>query len=116
MGVDVEGERIKDPMKLMVPLLIDPAVKTEDRLRIILLYILSKNGTQLSLSDNFLYIFLGITDENLNKLLQHANISMSEKDTLTNCSMLGINVTIDVRNIGVTSCCKKTFFKNGLDH
>ena len=31
-------------MKLMVPLLIDPAVKTEDRLRLILLYILSKNG------------------------------------------------------------------------
>ena len=44
MGMDADGERVKDPMKLMVPLLIDPAVKTEDRLRLILLYIISKNG------------------------------------------------------------------------
>jgi len=42
--MDAEGERIKDPMKLMVPLLIDPAVKMEDRLRLILLYILHRNG------------------------------------------------------------------------
>lgn len=80
MGMDAEGERVKDPMKLMVPLLIDPAVKLEDRLRIILLYIISKNG---------------ITDENLNKLLQHANISMSEKETITNAGLLGLNITID---------------------
>ncbi|TKR81147.1 hypothetical protein L596_015072 [Steinernema carpocapsae] len=80
MGTDADGERVKDPMKLMVPLLIDGNVKTEDRLRLILLYILSKNG---------------ITDENLNKLLQHANISMAEKDTLTNATYLGLNITID---------------------
>lgn len=45
LGMDAEGERIKDPMKLMVPLIIDPAVKLEDRLRLILLYIISKNGS-----------------------------------------------------------------------
>lgn len=44
MQVDADGERVKDPMKLMVPLLIDPAVEPADRLRLILLYILSKNG------------------------------------------------------------------------
>jgi syntaxin-binding protein 1 len=80
LGMDAEGERVKDPMKLMVPLIIDPAVKLEDRLRLILLYIISKNG---------------ITDENLNKLLQHANIPMSEKDTITNAGLLGLNITID---------------------
>lgn len=95
MGIDVDGERIKDPMKLMVPLLIDPAVKTEDRLRIILLYIISKNGIFILLV-KFFIIILGITDENLNKLLQHANISIAEKDTLTNSSLLGLNITVDV--------------------
>ncbi|CAI4232655.1 unnamed protein product [Auanema sp. JU1783] len=78
--LDVEGERVKDAMKLMVPLLIDPAVRTEDRLRLIILYILSKNG---------------ITDENLNKLMQHANISMADKDTITNAGLLGLNITTD---------------------
>ncbi|VDO60880.1 unnamed protein product [Heligmosomoides polygyrus] len=78
--IDADGERVRDPMKLMVPLLIDPVVKTEDRLRLILLYILSKNG---------------ITDENLNKLLQHANIAMAEKETITNAAYLGLNITVD---------------------
>lgn len=42
--IDVEGERVKDSMKIMVPLLIDPAVRREDRIRLILLYILSQKG------------------------------------------------------------------------
>uniref|UniRef100_A0A8R1XVC7 Acetylcholine regulator unc-18 n=1 Tax=Onchocerca volvulus TaxID=6282 RepID=A0A8R1XVC7_ONCVO len=81
MQVDAEGERVKDPMKLMVPLLIDPAVEPPDRLRLILLYILSKNG---------------ITEENLDKLLQHANIDVVEKDTLANAMYLGLNIVVDV--------------------
>ncbi|MCP9263248.1 Syntaxin-binding protein 1 [Dirofilaria immitis] len=76
MQVDAEGERVKDPMKLMVPLLIDPAVEPLDRLRLILLYILSKT-------------------ENLDKLLQHANIDVVEKDTLANAMYLGLNIVID---------------------
>ncbi|CAJ0583905.1 unnamed protein product, partial [Mesorhabditis spiculigera] len=80
MGADADGERIKDPMKLMVPLLIDPAVRVEDRLRLILLFIHSKNG---------------IPDDNLNKLLQHANIAMAEKETLTNASYLGLNIATE---------------------
>uniref|UniRef100_A0A183E9Q4 Syntaxin binding protein 1a n=1 Tax=Gongylonema pulchrum TaxID=637853 RepID=A0A183E9Q4_9BILA len=67
MQVDAEGERVRDPMKLMVPLLIDPAVEPCDR----------------------------ITEENLEKLLQHANIDMVEKDTLTNASYLGLNIVTD---------------------
>lgn len=81
MGVDADGERIKDATRHITPLLIDPAVKEEDRIRLILLYIISRNG---------------VTDENLNKLLQHANIQLSEKDTIINAAMLGLNITIDV--------------------
>uniref|UniRef100_A0AC35U9I5 Syntaxin-binding protein 1 n=1 Tax=Rhabditophanes sp. KR3021 TaxID=114890 RepID=A0AC35U9I5_9BILA len=80
MQVDSEGERIKDPMKILVPLLTDPAVRLEDRIRLILLYIVTKNG---------------ITDENLNKLLQYANIPMSDKETITNAAQIGFNITID---------------------
>lgn len=48
-----------------------------------------------------LYVFpcLGVTDENLNKLLQHANISMAEKETITNAAQLGLNITIDVSTL-----------------
>lgn len=47
MGSDADGEKIRDPLKIMTPLLIDPGVQNEDRMRIMLLYILSKNGMLL---------------------------------------------------------------------
>lgn len=96
--MDADGERIKDSTKIMVPLLIDPAVKLEDRIRLILLYIISKNG-RFNQCFSKQISFVGVTDENLNKLLQHANISMAEKETITNAAQLGLNITIDVSKI-----------------
>lgn len=103
--IDVEGERVKDPMKIMVPLLIDPAVRTEDRIRLILLYILSKNGSLLCLFR--IKTGLGITEENLNKLLQHANIDAVEKETITNAGFLGLNITTDVSALVKHLCARE---------
>ncbi|XP_008297876.1 syntaxin-binding protein 2 [Stegastes partitus] len=87
MGATPDGEPLKDAMKSIVPVLLNNELEAYDKIRIILLYIFHKKK--------------GITEENLAKLIQHANIQ-GDSNIIYNLQNLGCNIIAGGSNAGKT--------------
>lgn len=90
--MDTEGEPLREPMHHIMPTLLEQSVSNYDKMRIIILYIILKNG---------------ISDENLNKIVRHAQLLPEEKRAIENLVHLGMNKAVSRRVlfIGSTFSC-----------
>ncbi|XP_055896787.1 syntaxin-binding protein 1-like [Biomphalaria glabrata] len=80
LGTDVDGEKIKDHMKNIIPILLDEAITAYDKIRIILLYTIQKGG---------------LSSENIQKLIEHASIPREMKSIITDIQKLGFPIIQD---------------------
>ncbi|GAA5858275.1 hypothetical protein JCM8547_004630 [Rhodosporidiobolus lusitaniae] len=79
-GVTPEGKTPKTLVEEMVPLLDDRSVSSTDKLRIIALYIMHRDG---------------VPEGDKKRLYQHARLALHEMDAVNNLTHLGINVDKD---------------------
>ncbi|KAK0641634.1 Sec1 family protein [Cercophora newfieldiana] len=77
-GVDEDYKKPKNVLDQVARLLDDPAVTKEDRLRLIAVYILYRDG---------------VIQEDIKRLLAHASLPPSDSQSLENLSLLGAQIT-----------------------
>jgi len=93
-GMTAEGRNPKTIVEEMVPLLDDRSISTSNKLRIIALYVLFRDG---------------VPDEDRRRLYQHARLALHEMDAVNNMVFLGANVAKD------SGKRRKALFKQPLD-
>lgn len=76
LGTDAEGLKVKEHMRVLLPVLLNKELDNYDKIRAILLYIFVENGT---------------TQENLDRLIQHAKIE-SDGEVLKNWKYIGVPI------------------------
>ncbi|KAF8317774.1 Sec1-like snare protein [Cantharellus anzutake] len=76
-GETVEGKTPKKLVEEMVPLLYDPQVSNRDKVRIIALYLMHRDGAP---------------EEDLRRLFQHAKLHLSEQDAIRSLVKLGVRL------------------------
>ncbi|XP_069497962.1 syntaxin-binding protein 3 [Ambystoma mexicanum] len=76
LGTDENGMKVKDLMRVLLPVVLNKNFNNYDKIRAILLYIFSGNGT---------------TQENLDKLIQHGHIE-NDGDVIRNWKYLGVPI------------------------
>ncbi|CAO3622659.1 unnamed protein product [Cunninghamella blakesleeana] len=92
-GETPDGELPKTIVLDMVPLLDDPYISAADKTRLLMLYIISKDG--------------GILEDDKRKLIEHTQLGREYRDAINNLSLLGIQVTKKRRAPGEKSSRKK---------
>ncbi|CAO3590379.1 unnamed protein product [Absidia cylindrospora] len=80
-GETPDGEVPKTVVLDMVPLLDDPYISAIDKTRLLMLYIISKEG--------------GILEDDKRKLLDHSHLSPEHHEAIHNLSLMGIQVSKD---------------------
>jgi syntaxin-binding protein 1 len=77
-GETSTGDVPKNIVADMVPLLDDPAISDYDKARLLMLYIIDKEG---------------VSDEDRRKLLDHAKLNSKLRGAMTNMALLGVRLT-----------------------
>lgn len=80
MGEDEKGSRIHNPITNVVPILQDPQISVQNKLRVLMLYVIVNNG---------------IKEADLVKLLDHAQIPLTNRAIIDNLRHLGVQVLHD---------------------